>query len=74
MRPQEIDYDSDAENDPLWLRQKTVNVSLVLIQYVTLGVIYVNTNCLTPSSRFIIFCWGVVKHSIIDSIHGMYIS
>ncbi|XP_041362873.1 polycomb protein suz12-like [Gigantopelta aegis] len=26
MRPQEIDYDSDSENDPLWLRQKTVNM------------------------------------------------
>lgn len=26
IRPQEIDVDSEEETDPLWLRQKTVNV------------------------------------------------
>ncbi|XP_046581921.1 polycomb protein SUZ12-like isoform X2 [Haliotis rubra] len=26
IRPQEIDFDNEAENDPLWLRQKTINM------------------------------------------------
>lgn len=29
IRPQEIDVDSEEETDPVWLRQKTVNVRTV---------------------------------------------
>lgn len=28
IRPQEIDVDSEEETDPVWLRQKTVNVRM----------------------------------------------
>ena len=31
IRPCEIDIDSEAENDPIWLRQKTVNVRSIVI-------------------------------------------
>ena len=27
IRPQEIDLDSEGDNDPEWLKQKTMNVS-----------------------------------------------